>query len=392
MRWWALAAIVLVASLQPPEKAKAGAVLKRVSYTQLTGWPDGDHQRALKSLSLSCERILQSAKGFRAKAQYSGKRDDWLKMCRTAVAVKNPSRQAARAFFEEHLQPVLVEAGTGANSLFTGYYEPEVAGSRSPGPEYPVPIYGKPDDLIAFNKQQRQATGLRYGRLVSGKPRPYLTRKQIENGGLSSKKLELVWLKSWADAFFMHVQGSGRVRLDDGTFMRLGFAAKTGLPYTAIGAILIKWGEVARENMSMQAIRTWMDANPARSRELMWHNESFIFFRRLNLPDGTLGPVGAHGVQLQAGHSLAVDGKFWAYGTPVWLETTLPGLTDQPSRQMRQLMIAQDTGSAIKGLVRGDIFFGSGKTAEQLAGHMQQPGRMFVLLPHAAVRRLGIGK
>ncbi len=190
----------------------------------------------------------------------------------------------------------------------------------------------------------------------------------------------------------MQVQGSGRVRLPDGAVHRLGYAAKTGLPYRPIGAVLIKWGEVAREDMSMQAIRKWMAENPARARELMWHNESFVFFRPVKLANPQLGPLGAQQVQLRPMHSLAVDNTYWAYGTPMWLQTQLPGIAGKPAKAFNQIMIAQDTGSAIKGRIRGDIFFGSGTRAALLAGAMQADGTLYVLLPKAVVKRLGIGK
>ena len=284
--------------------------------------------------------------------------------------------------------PVEIHDGDRPRGLFTGYYEPELAGSLKKTADYTVPIYAKPDDLVTFSAAQRRATGLKYGRIVGGKPRPYLTRKAIETGALSDRRLELVWLKSWPDAFFLHVQGSGRMRLSDGSAIRIGFAAKSGHPYTSIGAVLIRQGEVAREDMSMQAIRSWMDAHPAKARELMWHNESFIFFRRLELDDPDLGPIGAQQVQLTPMRSLAIDRRYYALGTPMWLETTVPG-SDKP---LNRLMIAQDTGSAIKGRVRGDVYFGSGDEAGRLAGGMQQPGRLVALLPHAVARRLGLGK
>ena len=236
-----------------------------------------------------------------------------------------------------------------------------------------------------------KTTGLRYGRIVSRKPKPYFTRKQIEKGALAGRGLEIAWLRSSADAFFLHVQGSGTLKLPDGKKMRVGFAGKTGLPYTAIGAVLIKWGEVSREEMSMQAIRDWMTGNPARSRELLWHNKSFVFFRELNLPNPELGPLGAQQVQLTPLRSLAVDRRYWTLGTPMWLETNLPKATGAEAR-FHHLMIAQDTGSAIKNRIRGDIFFGAGDTAAALAGHMQGPGRLYALLPKPVARRLGLGK
>ncbi len=390
MRLSIWAAAVMIAGLCSSMNVKASPALRAAGFDDLQGWSNADHAKAYRSLILSCDKILNTAKGFSATAKYAGKKSDWSDLCRYAMSRRSLSSIQARSFLETHFQPVSVDPDKPG--LFTGYYEPEVAGSRSPSTDYPVAVYRKPANLVRFNKSQQKSTGLKYGRLVGGKPQPYLTRRQIESGGLAGEGLELVWLKSWADAFFMQVQGSGRVRLTDGKVMHLGFAAKTGLPYTAIGAVLIEWNEVSRADMSMQAIRAWMDDNPDRARQLMWHNESFVFFQPITLPDRTLGPVGAHGVQLQAGHSLAIDRRYWAYGTPMWLETKLPEFDGEPVQDLHQLMIAQDTGSAIKGLLRGDIFFGAGRMAEMLAGNMQSTGRLFALLPRKTVRRLGIGE
>ena len=172
--------------------------------------------------------------------------------------------------------------------------------------------------------------------------------------------------------------------------IRLGYAAKSGLPYTSIGAVLVKRGVIAREQISMQSIRKWMSENPDAARELMWHNESFIFFRKLELGDPDLGPVGAQQIQLTPLRSLAVDRRFWAFGTPFWLETSLPNGAGATDRKFNQLMIAQDTGSAIKNRIRGDVFFGAGDTAAELAGHMKSPGRLYALLPKPVVSRLGL--
>lgn len=385
---WVMACLLYAA--QFPMTVEASVQVHRAGFSDLQGWTTADHAKAFKSLALSCQQILKSQKGFSTSAVFAGERSDWIPVCQQAEAEPDISARRARAFFETHFLPVRAGTSSGPGGLFTGYYEPQVAGSRRPSADFPVPVYAKPKDLITFNKEQAKATGLKYGRIINGKPAPYVTRRQIEQGAIAGRGLELVWLKSWADAFFMQVQGSGRVGFEDGTTMKLGYAAKSGLPYTAIGAVLIRNGEVAREDMSMQAIRSWMDANPDKSRQLMWQNESFLFFRPIELADQSLGPIGAHQVQLQAGHSLAVDRTYWAYGTPMWLETTLPGIDGRPAGKFHQLLIAQDTGTAIKGLVRGDIFFGAGEAAAQLAGKMQAGGRLYALLPRETVHRLGL--
>ncbi len=367
--------------------------LSVVRFENLAGWQNDDHAAAFASWSLSCREIVRHGRSFPRNPLYGGRREDWLDLCKETLAFDNlPDRQAARAFFERHFLPVQVRDATGSYGLFTGYFEPEVLGSAKPSEAYHVPIYARPNDLISFNAAQRKSTGLRYGRLVDGLPRGYLTRKSIENGALAGKGLEIVWLKSWADAFFMHIQGSGRVRLPDGGLMRLGFAAKSGLPYTSIGALLVRQGAMSRDRVSMQSIRAWMSDNPDAARELMWKNESFIFFRKLVLDNPQLGPLGAQQVQLTPLRSLAVDRRYWAFGTPLWVETNLPGTTGDVGESFHHLMIAQDTGSAIKKRVRGDIFFGAGEIAARMAGHMKNPGRLFALLPKPVARRLGLQK
>ncbi len=286
-------------------------------------------------------------------------------------------------FFETYFTPYRVLDRERPEGLFTGYYEPEVKGSRRRHQNYPVPIYARPDELIAFDMAQRLSSGLSYGRLEDGKPSPFFSRREIEEGVLSGRGLEIVWLKSWEDAFFIHVQGSGRVVLEDGQVVRLAYAAKSGRPYTSIGGVLADTGEIAREQLSMQAIRAWIAANPVEGRKLMWKNESFIFFREALLPDPALGATGAQDVQLTPGRSLAIDRSVWQFGTPVWLDTVAPTGVDAALQPFRRLMVAQDTGSAIKGMARGDVYWGFGDLAAQAAGHMKSPGTMIVLLPRS---------
>ncbi|MDH3741439.1 MAG: murein transglycosylase A [Hyphomicrobiales bacterium] len=367
--------------------AGAGKYLQVAGFDQLAGWHDDNHAQSLAAWNLSCDEITRHGRSFKRKPRFGGARKDWLGLCAVAERLgSNPGRAAARKFFEANFVPVRVSDPASPAGLFTGYYEPEVAGSRKQAKGYDVPLYAKPKDLVAFDAAQRKATGLRYGRIVSGKPRPYLTRKQIEIGAYAGRRLELAWLKSRADAFFMQIQGSGRIRLPDGGTMRLGYAAKSGLPYTAVGAVLVRRGDIPRAQISMQSIRKWMADNPTRARELMWENQSYVFFRELKLKDPGLGPLGAQQVQLTPLRSLAVDRRYWALGTPLWLETRLP-----KGARFNHLMIAQDTGSAIKNPIRGDIFFGAGNTAADLAGHMQSPGRLFALLPKTTIKRLGLG-
>jgi membrane-bound lytic murein transglycosylase A len=363
--------------------ATAKPIFEETSFQAIAGWAEGDHRTALLAFRRSCAEIEATGHAFARKVAYGGTRREWLAICGRIEAARD-----ARGFFEASFTPLIVRDPERPQGLFTGYYEPEAEGSLKPGGAYKVPLYAKPADLIAFDARTRKRLGLDYGRNVDGKPEPYLSRREIEEGGLEGRDLELVWLKDWADAFFIQVQGSGRVRLPDGKVMRLGYAAKTGLPYTAIGGLLIERGVVAREDMSMQAIRAWMRENPKDARELMWENKSYVFFRKVESSDPRLGPPGAQNVALTPFHSLAVDRSLWMFGTPVWLDTQAPKGENGTLVPFRNLMVAQDTGTAIKGHARGDVFWGSGEEAALAAGHMKSPGLMIVLLPKTLAKRL----
>lgn len=328
--------------------------------------------------------MLEQGTGFRRPVRFGGSPSSWRSACLAAFEAGD-----ARAYFETSFRAYRVFDAARPEGLFTGYFEPEVAGSRRKSEEFQVPVYGRPPDLVSFPEGEGGATRLAYGRIVDGKPEPYLTRREIEEGGLAGKGLEIVWLRDWADAFFMQIQGSGRVRLAEGGTLRLSYAAKSGLPYTGIGGLLVGRGAIPADAMSMQAIRGWMAANPQPARQLMWENESFVFFREAELADPELGALGAQHVQLTPRRSLAVDRSQWMFGTPVWLETSAPLDRAGRSEPFRQLLVAQDTGSAIKGLARGDVYWGFGDDAARIAGPMKSTGTMTVLLPVDVARELG---
>ncbi len=293
------------------------------------------------------------------------------------MSIDKNNHQAARWFFERWFVPHKIITDSQAPGLFTGYYEAELNGAWRKTKKFNVPIYARPKNLIAVDlgqfspelKGKRIAGQIRGNRLI-----PYHTRKKIDGGVLQGKGLELLWVDSAIDAFFLHVQGSGRVRMRDGTIVRVGFAAKNGRPYVAIGRVLIKRGDIPKEKMSMQSIRTWLTTHSREAASIMAENPSYIFFRRLK----NTNPIGAMGVGLTAGRSLAVDRAYIPLGAPLWLDTHDPL---QARRPLRRLVIAQDTGSAIKGPVRGDVFWGFGRQAAQRAGHMKARGTYYLLLP-----------
>ena len=369
--------------------AQIDPVLEKISFSQITGWGDVDKTKSLMAFVRSCDQMKKDSRAFSKNPKFGGTYNDWLKVCALSEGLgKKPAPAKITQFFQKNFTPLRVNDPKRKEGLFTGYFEPIVKGSLSRSPEYQVPVYSRPDDLVVFSKTQEQQSGLRYGRLVKGKPTAYFTRQEIEQGLFKGKNLELVWLKSLADAFFMQVQGSGQVKLPDGSVIRLAYAGKTGLPYTAIGAVLIEDGELEKAAVSMQSIRKWISHNPSKAQGLMWKNKSFVFFRQLPETDPSLGPVGAQLVNLTPKTSLAIDRRYWSLGTPIWLDTKI--LLDKTNtlQTWRSLLVAQDTGSAIRGYARGDVFWGSGEKAAIIAGQMKAAGQMIVLLPNALAKKL----
>ena len=368
----------------PVSSAKPKLVLAKTSFKKIIGWNGDRHDQALAVFLRSCPKIKKVPSSF-AMGPIGGVAGDWQKPCNIASALPVDRSDLARRFFETQFQPFLVTADGRPNGLFTGYFEIELKGSWLRKEPYTTPIYERPPELVEANlgvfKNDLKGQKLR-GKVVAGKFVPFEDRGEIEAGALSGRGLELIWVDSPIDAFFLHVQGSGRVMMDDGTIIHIGYAARNGHPYYSIGKELIKMGELRRERVSMQSIRSWLKDHPRKAAQLMATNRSFIFFRIIEGASKSLGkqhgPVGAQGVQLTSGRSLAVDRRYIPLGAPIWLDTTDPVNTSEP---LRRLVVAQDTGSAIKGPVRGDLFWGFGAAAATKAGLMKQPGRYFLLLP-----------
>jgi membrane-bound lytic murein transglycosylase A len=353
-----------------PESERA--TLRPTSFAELSGWADDDHAAALVAFRRAAEVLATHP----PKTRTPGLDATALGMAiaRAAQLPASVTPAAAREFFEREFTPGLV---TG-EAFFTGYYEPEVEGSRVATTEFTVPLYRMPDDLAEI--EPGSAPGLdasfRFARATSAGLIEHPDRGAIMAGALAGRGLELVYLRDPIDAFFVHVQGAARIRLTDGTSMRVTYAAKSGHPYTAIGKVLIEMGALKPGRVTMAAIRAWLAAHPLEAAGVMAKNRSFIFFREAPVADDTAGPIAAAKVPLTAGRSLAVDRLIHTFHAPVFIETTLPD-----GSAWRRLMIAQDTGSAIVGPARGDIFFGSGDAAGEIAGAMQRRGRFFVLMP-----------
>ncbi len=352
--------------------------LQPVAWQDMPGWNGGDIAGALPAFVKSCDTLAkrkpEEAFGPRPDMGTVG---DWLGLCEQMQRIPADDRIKLKYFMESRLQAYHVYGEDSGQGLITGYYEPELHGAWAPDDTYRTPIYSRPKDLLTiklgdFGPDLKKQTIA--GRLVGDQFIPYHDRAAIDGGVLAGRQLEILWVNSPIDAFFLHVQGSGKVLLPDGAHVRVGYAGRNGRPYTAIGRELVRRGAMPREDVTLQSIRAWLKANPQAAGELMATNESYIFFRVI---EGA-GPIGAQGVPLTAGRSLAVDRRYIPLGSLLWLETHDPLA---PERPLRRLVIAQDTGSAIRGPVRGDLFFGFGDEAGAKAGRMKHSGRYYILLP-----------
>lgn len=361
--------------------------LMPVSYASLPGWEDDQIANSIPALRKSCQTLgrMDENKPIGPNG-IGGVAGDWKPICTEAYSLPDGDSQKAREFYQMFFQPYLVSdlaEDRAASGLFTGYYEAALRGARTQGGVYQTPLYKRPDDLVLVGlgqfKQNWKGKRLA-GRLENGQLVPYASRSEIDAGKLRGKNLELVWVDDPVDAFFLHIQGSGRVVFADGSTMRVGYDGHNGHDYTSIGRILIDRGEVSKEEMSMQAIRSWLAAHPDKGQELMRENSSFIFFRELKDD----GPVGAQGVALTPGRSLAIDKRFLPLGLPLYLHTFTDPVTPNP---ISRLVVAQDTGGAIKGVVRGDVFWGFGEEAAMRAGKMKETGSFFALLPANSLSR-----
>jgi membrane-bound lytic murein transglycosylase A len=361
----------------------AAVTFEPMTFSDLPGWSGDDHLAAWKAFVASCRPILKASA---SEEKSSSSPSPLLDVCARALAAsKNPirTRSEARQFFETNFKPHRIVGGD-PQGLLTGYYEPLIKGSRTRDATYKVPIYKRPPDLVnlvaesergaksgSFTHQRKTAIGLE----------PYLTRAEIEEGGLAGHGLELFYLKDQVDVFFMQVQGSGRIELPDGSKVRVTYDGKNGYPYTSIGKALIESGQMTAEEMSLKSLKRWLKEDKDRAKPVMWKNKSYVFFKELD-GDAAQTPIGVMGIPLQTGRSLAVDTSYYAIGTPIYVDA--PEITHATkSGVFRRLMVAHDVGSAIKGTERGDIYFGSGDDAGRVAGATKQAGHLFALLPIA---------
>jgi membrane-bound lytic murein transglycosylase A len=344
------------------------AQVEPLSFAKLDGWKSDDLAAAFSAYLKSCGAILQGSKAMRAaRPVYGG----LYRACENASKAGPLDSEQARVFFEKNFTPVRILPElhtygyyTGADGFYTGYYETEVAGSRVKTEEYNVPLYKVPAG-VAGKKSTVFAQ---------------FDRKEIESGALKGKGLEICWVKNPVDVFFAQIQGSTRVKLDDGELLRLNYIASNGKPYTPVGRIMIDQGLCTPEDMSLDRIRDYMEANPKEGAELRMKNRSYVFFSETPLKSDE-EPLGAQGIPLTPGRSIAVDPSMHVYGTPIWIDGKFPITSDVPQDKFQHLMVAQDTGSAIRGAARADIYFGHGEDIPHIAGRIKQFGKFVMLVP-----------
>lgn len=348
----------------PPVEVAKVPTFQRAQWNDLPSWLEDDPRHSLAAFRASCVSLKY--------------RPDWQNACTVADNIGD-NKQAARDFFQHHFTPwqVINEDGS-SDGLVTGYYVPDLEGSRQASDEYCYPLYSKPDDLLVIDLSAVYPEIGHYrlrGRLEGNRVVPYWSRDQIDGMNQPLVGSELFWVRDPVELFFLQVQGSGRINLDDGSQVMVNYSDQNGHPYRSIGKLLLERGEMTRDQMSMQNIAKWGSDNPHRVQQLLNENPSYIFFRPLEI--GTQMPPGALGVPLTAQRSIAVDPRTIPLGAPVFLSTTWPN----SSEPLRRLMVAQDTGGAIKGRVRADFFWGVGDEAGGYAGRMKQGCEMWLLLP-----------
>jgi membrane-bound lytic murein transglycosylase A len=362
-------------TIKTSANTKNNISLMKVPFTELPGWDNTDVQKSFIAFQKSCETFLkQNPNHAVGSSHINVKAGDWKPACTVALSIHSVSEDQARRYFEKWFNPIKFEQKKPAHGLFTGYYMPRLEGSLKRTTEFNTPIYGLPKTLTWSTSQTKhhQKTRINY------------TREQIDNGALDKKAPVIAWINSPVERLFLEIEGSGVIKLPNGENLYVSYAGENGAPYTSIGSILIRNGLMTRNNASKAAITHYLENHPNKMNALLHQNKSFVFFQSLKAP----AAMGAKGMSLTPGYSLAIDKKWIPMGAPLWLDTTKPSQQDNSDKKFHRLMIAQDTGGAIRGLMRGDIYWGAGKNAAFLGEHMKNTGRYWLLLPKYAIRRL----
>jgi membrane-bound lytic murein transglycosylase A len=356
--------------------------LEQISFDQLPGWKTANLQMSLRAFKVSCSAFLKKNPETLVGSEFISMRaKQWYPACNAANKLKDPTSNEIRDFFQTWFKPFEMRKNHAVKGLFTGYYSPLFKGSLKKTAYYSVPIYGLPKKLISaqlsrFN--QPCASKKIFGRVVGQELVPYYTSKQIDAGALNGIAPVLAWVHSPLERLVLSIEGSGAIQLDDKRQLMLGYAGENGAKYTAIGKVLIDQGVMNYDNASMQHIEDYFKKHPEKMNQVLHRNESFVFFRLLK----NSGALGAQGITLTPGYSMAVDRSWLPMGVPLWLNTTRPDLKSSGQKKLQRLMIAQDTGGAIRGPVRGDFYWGEGERAASIAGRMKNKGSYWLLLPN----------
>lgn len=383
-----MAFIAIGVALWWPNSSKS-TFLRQVFFEQLPGWSNARFKQSLKTFQTSCRAFIkQDPERVVGTETINLKAKDWHPACHAALQITSNFEKQAKQFFQEWFAPVEFYDDKPVRGLFTGYYMPLLKGSYKRTPTYHVPLYAVPNDLVTIDlglflphlKNKKII-----GRLKGTRILPYYTRKEINNGAIKHHAKVLVWVSSPIDRLFLEIQGSGIIELNNGKRIFIGYDGENGAPYTSIAAVLIKKGVMTKDNASMQAIKRYLEAHPKQLDKVINQNKSFVFFRKLHL-DAALG---SQGVALTPGYSMAIDRTWIPMGAPIWLSTSHPDINDlDASKPLQRLMVAQDTGGAIRGKVRGDVFWGGGEKATLIAGHMKNEGHYWLLLPRHVLPRI----
>ena len=361
-------------------KDKKEVFYNRVEYESLIGWNDDKLSEVLPLIKAACTKIVNRVKRKSTQNNFLSYSDEWKSACYNMINLNSNSDDLVKEELVKNFIPYSVVNGKNSKGIFTGYYEVILDGSMKKSANYDVPLYSLPNDIIKIDnrafKLPRSAPKI-IGQVVQNELIPYDNRKKIEeNSNFSERAKILVWVKSSIDAHLLHIQGSGIIKFKDGSYRRIGYAGNNGRKFKGIGSILINAGVIKSNQGSMPEIVKWLKNNPKKASTFMAENPRFIFFRWIK----GAGPIGAFGIPLVAKRSLAIDPKFIPYGAPIWLETSGPD-----NENINRLVVALDTGAAIKGAIRGDFFWGKGESAFAKAGRMKSKGKYYILLPNGII-------
>lgn len=352
----------------------AAMQLKETRFHALPGWEKENYDRALLAFKQSCTEIKnRPSQAPFSPSPFTGRVYEWQRICQAADHVN--TKKAAKQFFEYWFKPYRVQDTSGAPGLFTGYYLPLIHASLTKTKHNTVPIYGVPNDLVKLPAKTSQKLLVR--QFKQGKLLPYPDREAINHGAISKTAPVIAWTNDVVDLFFAQIQGSAIVELPNKQRFLLGYASGNGQPYTSIGKLLVDRGAIVKEQVSMRTIKTWLKQHPQQKHALLNQNASYVFFHPLSQE----APTGTERVNLTPGHSLAVDTRFIPLGAPLWLDTTVPAKKSGVFKPYRHIVIAQDTGGAINGIIRGDVYWGAGERAAFYAGEMKSSGEYFIFLP-----------